>query len=124
MRILAGAGGSGIGGSATLGCSTSRSVAGGLCLLGGCLLGGLCSLRLRLSLLCLLRPHDGLALGRFAHGGFTGGHGGHLLGSLTLRTLTLRVLSSKLLVDPHSFSLSRSPGSSGRLGANCILLSG
>jgi len=65
-----------------------------------------------------LRTH-----GCFTHGGFTGSHGGHLLGSLTLRTLTLRVLSSKLLVDPHSLSLSRSLGSSGRLGANCILLS-
>jgi hypothetical protein len=70
-----------------------------------------------------LRTH-----GRFTHGGFTGGHSGHLLcaltlSTLTLSTLTLRVLSSKLLVDPHSLSLSRSPGSSGRLGANCILLS-
>jgi hypothetical protein len=61
--------------------------------------------------------------GGFTHGGFTGSHSGHLLCALTLRTFTLRVLSSKLLVDPHSFSLSRSPGSSGRLGANCILLS-
>jgi hypothetical protein len=66
-----------------------------------------------------LRTHGG-----FTHGGFTGSHSGHLLCALTLRTFTLRVLSSKLLVDPHSFSLSRSPGSSGRLGANCILLSG
>jgi len=66
-----------------------------------------------------LRTHGG-----FTHGGFTGSHSGHLLRALTLRTFTLRVLSSKLLVDPHSFSLSRSPGSSGRLGANCILLSG
>jgi len=117
-RILAGAGGCCLAG------------AGGLCLLGSCSLGlckssllGLCLLRLG-----LLGPHDGLtlsgfALGSFTHGRFTGSHGG-LLGSLTLRALTFGVLSSKLLVDPHSLSLSRSPGSSGRLGANCILLSG
>jgi hypothetical protein len=91
-----------------------------LCLLRLSLLGG-CSLGLP-------RPHDGLtlsgfALGSFTHGRFAGGHGSHLLGSLTLRALTFGVLSSKLLVDPHSLSLSRSPGSSGRLGANCILLS-